>query len=98
MDCADSEVNQTKDPGQPLDVLKGEYRFIGRLLGKNGLGIRNLFLRPLAVKGKIEPWRQQHFNSGRLHLRKLTTFPADCERYSEVLSGFYLIAGDIARP
>ena len=38
MDCADSEVHQTKDPGQPLDVLKGEYRFIGRLFGKNGLG------------------------------------------------------------
>jgi len=49
MDCADSEVNQTKDPGQPLDVLKGEYRFIGRLLGKNGLGIGDLLLH-LRVK------------------------------------------------
>ena len=50
MDCADSEVNQTKDPGQPLDVLKGEYRFIGRLLGKNGLGMGDLLLHLRVVK------------------------------------------------
>ena len=64
MDCVDSEVNQTKDPGQPLDVLKGEYRFIGRLLGKNGLGIGDLLLHLLAVKGKIEPWRTTTFQFG----------------------------------
>ena len=64
MDWADSEANQTTDPGQPLDVLKGEYRFIGRLFGKNGPWIRNLLLRLLAVKGKIEPWETTTFQFG----------------------------------
>src|SRR5260370_42659557 len=91
MDWADSEANQTTDPGQPLDVLKGEYRFIGRLFGKSGPWIRNLLLRLLAVKGKIEPWRQQHFNSGRLHPRKLTTF---FRRLRKIFSGPFRVLPD----